>query len=1189
MKNMHEFSIAEQTLEPAVTLIEASAGTGKTYNIQHLYLRFVLEKGFTPDRILVVTFSREATAELKQRIGANLASAESILLEHYREDGSGNVTADVDQTLVLLLEMALKLNGYTEVLRRVQFAVRAMDEAAIQTIHGFCLSLLGDYAFESGALFGVELAEDRSRLFAELLADYVESRIASRSDMEGALLREYLNLNVLEKLPEKVYARDDIEIIGSAQLPDIGSIYTRLKFEDFTALRKVLKSKRGTKSYVILDFIENHPSPTAEELLEFICFINSKEVDNIIKAKYFQTVFPQDFQDGIMKIRQIPDIIAFQGYTDFIGYLEHYCAELMPAQEEARLLFDDLLYLTRKAVKENKRGLVSKVRAMYPVALVDEFQDTSGVQYEVFNMLFGNKQAAFFMIGDPKQSIYAFRGADINSYLEAVNGPGVCRATLTQNFRSTPDFIAAMNALFVNREDAGGVKLPFILPGIDYIEVSAGGKSGCRLCGNDCLAPLEIRWNSPETELKVSDAEQEIIRSVAVDIASKLTAAQNGELYLDDNGAQMQLQPADFAVLVDKNIQGEWVRSELNRRGVTGVLLKSDSVFSSVEADELGIILGAMQRQNRETGLMSALTTRCFDYSLAELADYRLEENRLLDYWLDFFSELSEILENRGFLQAITIFFEREHENVGHGSVKSVLAGLAGGERILTNYLQLVEILEQELLRRNYQGREVLQILDAMRLEVSSSEEHEMRLESDENAVKIMTVHKSKGLQFPIVYLPFMFAGRQDKSRFSAPITCHLANGRTGLILSQEALAEKQQQLQLEARAERMRLLYVGVTRAIVKCIIYGGLVKGVEASALADIFAADFSRLTELQRNRNIAVVAGWDYQEQFYRQQVSTAGFAFQRFSGEIERDWGVMSYSSLVSHDFSSHDVRSDMSWVSGSEADGADVIDNLYPLPSSNIVGSAVHEILEGTCFSQVAAGVDRGYIIEILTKFGIAQGVSSGSIDSTGVAAVTRLLEIISELTLESDYGNHFRLSEVAGTAQVAEMAFYFPVRERIDTARLYDFFRERGLKRFKHREEFAAVLSGLGLILQQRGFREGYLYGLIDLVFEHEGRYYFADWKTNNLARYGGYSPQAVLASMGDSGYLLQFYIYTAALNLYLRSRIRNFDYTTHFGGGYYLYLRGLELGNRSNGVFYDLPSEADVTELIEIFSGRKP
>ncbi len=1186
---IQEFSIIEQTLEPAVTLIEASAGTGKTYNIQHLYLRFVLEKGFTPESILVVTFSREATAELKQRIGANLAAAENILLDCYQEDGSRELSDGVDKTLVLLLDKALKINDYSEVLRRVQFAVRAMDEAAIQTIHGFCLSLLGDYAFESGALFGVELAEDRSRLFAELLADYVESQIASRSDMEGALFREYLNLGVLEKIPEIVFARDDIDIIGSAQLPDISRLYRELQFEDFAALRKALKSKRGTKSYIILDFIEQHPESSSDEMLQFILLINSKDVDSITKAKYFQTVFPQEFQDVIMKFRMIPDIIAFQGYKGFIDYLEYYCSELLPAQEEAKLLFDDLLYLTKKAVVANKRGLVAKVRGMYPVALVDEFQDTSGVQYEVFNTLFGDNKAAFFMIGDPKQSIYAFRGADINSYLAAVNAPGVSRATLTRNFRSTPDFIAAMNTFFASRKDSDGVPLPFVLQGIDYIEVTAGGKPGWRLCGDDSVEPLEIRWNNSEDVIGVNDAEREIIRSVAADIAGKLTAAQNGSLYLEDNDEQRQLLPSDFAVLVDKNIQGEWIRSELNRLGVVGVLLKSDSVFSSIEAEELSIVLQAIQGQNREAELMSVLTTRCFVYSLSELAEYRLEENRLLDYWLSFFTELSEILENSGFLQAITVFFEREHEEVGHDSVKSVLAALSGGERILTNYLQLVEILEHELLLHNYQGREVVTILEAMRLDISGSEEHEMRLESDENAVKIMTVHKSKGLQFPIVYLPFMFAGRHDNKKFSAPLTCHLENGKTGLILLQAALDEKHKQLELEARAERMRLLYVGVTRAVVKCIIYGGSIKGVETSALADIFAADFSRMSLLQRDSNIAVVAGWDYNEQYYTPQSGCAEFNSKRFDGNIERDWGVMSYSSLVSHDFISHDVRSDISWVSGMGEEGVEVVDNLQPLPSSNVVGSAVHEILEETCFSQVADGVDNDFISGKLTKFGIAQDNGRGSTGASAVAAVSGMLEIVSALELTPDSGVCFTLADIQREALVSEMAFYFPVRKRIDTGRMYEFFREKGLKRFQSRDEFSEVLSGLGLILQQKGFREGYLYGLIDLVFEYQGRYYFADWKTNNLARYGGYTPPAVLASMGDSGYLLQFYIYTVALNLYLCSRIKDFDYTRHFGGGYYLYLRGLELKNPAHGVFYDLPSEDDVKELIEIFSGRKP
>ncbi len=1189
---METFDLLGYSLDPGVTLIEASAGTGKTYNIQHLYLRFVVEQNLTPEQILVVTFSQEATAELKQRIIGNLTLAEEMLAQYGSALLDAKPLAGVDCNLTALLARALQNTPYPEVRRRVMFAARAMDEAAIMTIHGFCLSVLTDYAFESNSLFGVDIVGSRHGLFADLVNDFVRGYLAETPGLKGILQREYVDIERLSQIVPLIYGRDDVRTVAEREeLPDILALYKSLLFEDFSALRAALKKKRGTKAYPLIDFLESCPEPTSEDLSSFLQIVNGAAVGDMIKysRKYYVEVFHQEFQEVVRRLRTVPERVMLNTCLDFIDYIHEYYSTSQTAEERTSLVFDDLLYRTRAALKGEGRRLVRLVGAAYSAVIVDEFQDTSGVQFDIFDTLFGGGKTPFMMIGDPKQSIYAFRGADIFSYLQAVKTPKVRRATLRQNYRSTPEYIAAMNLLFANRTAEDGRALPFGFEEIKYIEITPGREDTRRLYAAGVMeTPLEVRWREGNEALDPRLAEKEIVSSVADDIAIKLNMSGAEELYFGCGEVKDSLKPSDIAVLVVQNRQGELVREELNRRGIVGVLLKSGSVLATHEASELGIVLKAILNPRSQGALLAALSTRCFAYTLAELNELSIASTRILDYWQLFFTEVEQGLRHVGFLYACSLFLEREHTGVGRPSVKVALALMESGERVLTNYLQLVEILEQELIARGLSDSAVVELLEELIKDDTGNVEHEMRLESDEDAVKIMTIHKSKGLEFPLVYVPFAFTPIKDYSRFSRPLTCYLEEGGLGLLLSASDLKNWSGRLRLQERAENMRLFYVALTRAVDKCILYGGIINGIERSVLADIFDQDFSRLVTLADSPYISLICEWEDTQTRYISQAGRVDLALPEFSGRIERDWGVMSYSSLVQHEFVNDDVRRDASFVDETaDVIPESIVDNLAPLPSSNTVGSAIHELIEQGDFSTFAQGQEHGVIFTCLQKYGVFRGNTTLKDVGSELTAVARLLALLAKLELRGESATSFNLEMIKPGKQVAELSFYFPVRRKISTERLYDFFHQRGLRNYRKHAEFSELLAGLNLTLKNKGFREGFLYGLIDLVFEHEGKFYFADWKTNNLARYGGYNGQAVLSSMGESGYLLQFYIYTVALNLFLRSRIPDFSYSRHFGGGYYLYLRGLELERPESGVFFDRPREEDVTELLKIFTGE--
>ena len=1177
------------------TLIEASAGTGKTYNIQHLYLRFVVEKGFKPAEILVVTFSEAATNELKERICGNLRKADKLLSFRAVNKSFSNLPEGEDMSLLAILQKGVDNFGLAEIRRRVGFALCAFDEAAVSTIHSFCLKVLQDHAFESGMPYGVEVTESKRGLYKEFAYDFLRKHGMNNKSFESRLFRKNFTEEWFVSIAENVYGKDDIKYLDIQEFPDIKNMYATLVSEyDLQWQKYAKRNKKLGELFAVIEQKSVANEAVCEHVYELIAELN------IAKNKYFQEKFSEEFQKSFLGIKGYAEQVVRKYSILFFKFLKNKYKDSVVTKNNRVLSFDDFLYMTEQAIHKKNSRLVQVVRREYSAVLVDEFQDTSSVQFDIFYSFFGGGVLPFFMIGDPKQSIYGFRGADIFSYLKAVNASGVMQRTLKRNFRSTPELLKNFNLLF-----SGAPSMPFIYKQIEYTEVIAGRNDSEKMVFSQERTPLEIWWNEfSGNSVGAGEAQELAISAVVSDIIAKLEQSDVGSAYVSGESGREHLVPEDFAVLVNNNSQAVAVRDELVRRGVPAVVLKSGNVFSSTEARQLFDILAGVVNPGNERLVKAALSCDCFAYTLAELHGLNTVEQRVWEYWLDFFHVLKELWLSAGILVMLKRLFYSEHDAIGRRSCNINLVRGGRAQRVLTNYYHLFEIFAQKENELAFTPEQLLSEFERFVLNPEEESEYEMRLENDSKAVKVITVHKSKGLQFNIVYVPFFFMHDVSKNIFpkTRPLVGNFQEEEKRVIFfSAVEISHYQEELQKKNQAELLRLFYVALTRAINKCIVLGGNIKGMKNCGLGVLLGNDFERVAGWREDGLISIADDWVCTSGVYYGSSEEVELSFTAFTGSISREWGVMSYSSLVRHDFEADDVRKDRIDVRIAELFGRDsvlhegsglelsgsIIDNLAVFPSSSKTGSAIHEILEEADFSRGSNSLEDELILNRLHKYGLLDNGYSGHEYTVEIKAVRSLIEIVSAVKLENTFVDKFSLNSVSPEQVVSEMSFYFPVNKKILLDRFAGFLQKKGLQEYRDNAELAEVIASLGISFQRKGFREGYMYGLIDLVFEYEGRFYFADWKTNNLQSYGGYSGKAVLASMNDSGYLLQFYLYTVALVLFLQRRIEKFSYTRHFGGGYYFYLRGLELDKNSQGVFYEYPSEKEIHELIDIFTGE--
>ena len=824
-------------------LIEASAGTGKTWTIAALYLRLVLGHGgadgfpraLVPSEILVMTFTRAATRELSNRVRERLIEAAAYFRGERELD---------DELLAALANSYASDSERRTAAHRLAMAAETMDEAAIFTIDAWCQRMLREHAFDSGSLFDEELVSDEHALFDDAAHDYWRQNVYPLDAAAlGTLLGCWNDVDALKGGVRDLVRR--AAALGGAPDESLPHLIGRVAKEQAATLA-TLKHGWHERAGLMEQWI------AAQRALAPKCFNGNKlRADSLCKwfealrawaldeAMYmpamtdtaWHRLTPNGITDAFSKgfSVDVPDCFGCTTELwealkaiDLVAHALHRHAacsiarRMMELKKRSRQFgFADMLDRLKSALEgPNAEALRQRITAQYPVAMVDEFQDTSPDQYCIFNLLYrvaeNDPAHGLFLIGDPKQSIYGFRGADIHSYLDARRATDGRHYQLGTNYRSTAALVEAVNQLFLHAEGHGehpgfaSGAFRFRKQGVNplpFEPVAAKGKSEELVGVAGPYQALAIRTTERD-DMRADDYRDYFAHHAAEHIVQLLNDPAVG---FRDKGVFRRLAPADIAILVRDRREAAAIRGALEQRRVASVYLSDkDSVVESEEAFDVLRWLHAVANPLDGALARAAFATRTAGLTLAELA--RLSSDELAwEERIEQLKALHVVWQRQGVLAMLRRFV---HEL----QLPSSLLQQAGGERRLTNLLHLAELLQSASGQLDGEQALIRWFAEQVAGQGEGGDERVLRLESDAELVKVVTVHKSKGLEYPLVYLPFAVTARKTErgNRSFFEFVGHDGVRRIDLSLSDEAL-EAVDRARIE---EDLRLLYVALTRA---------------------------------------------------------------------------------------------------------------------------------------------------------------------------------------------------------------------------------------------------------------------------------------------------------------------------------------------------------------------------------------
>ena len=1228
-----------------VNQIEASAGTGKTWNICALYVRLLLERDLNADQILVVTFTEAATAELHERIRGRLAElARAIELD---DDGS-------DPFITQLLNTTLGPGGIERELaaKRIRRALSAFDQAAIHTIHAFCKRALQEAPFAAAMPFAFELEADDASLRFELAAEFWRERIepvaaaypafaawlvargASPLDLDAQLARRLkkplaqLRWGASDATPPTLDAVGDDDRDGEARAHFDAA--HALWCEQRDTIERLLEgAQAGLKQTThkpeavraALDawaryFAEGdcHAPPPREALK-----LTAAALAKATKVKFAPPEHPFFvLADTLAQVSETAEATHRARWLALLAQWLDQAPEALAAMKRTRRLasFDDLLSNVYRAISEHP-WLAKTLRARYPAALIDEFQDTDPLQFAIFERIFASPDdegqvGPLFLVGDPKQAIYSFRAADLHTYL-AARKAATARYTLAVNQRSTAPLVDACNRIF------GANPRAFVLEGLDYTSVRAAERARAPFIDETDPASnggadgaLRV-WMLPsgEATLLKRDAQRQAAEACAAEIARLLRGARQGSVAL---GAA-PLAPADIAVLVRTHKQGSLMKRVLAAWGVGSVELAQSSVFATLDAEQLERVISAVDAPGDLRRLRAALASDWFGLDahalarLAQLADAPAQAHAdEATAWVERFARYRALWLDRGFA---TMWYTLMRElRIGERLVSG-----PDGERRLTDINHLAELASTRASA--YPGiAPTLRWLAAERAR-GGGEEAQLRLESDRDLVQIVTVHKSKGLEYAVVFCPFLSDGaRMTGASSGLPEAREYHDddeaGGVRAVLHYGCEGSEAERADREAAredaAERTRLVYVALTRAVYRCYLVAGVylssrsTKESRRSVLNWLVAGD-GRPFEAWADdppEEEAIDAAWAAlvsgpitraplpsparRTPLEREAGATRHFEARSLGRALTETWRIASFSSLAAaaarkpRETIDDEPRPDHDALASAQPDDASLLESAWPpvlampartqaelladsdilaFPRGAAAGECLHRMFELADFSQPAswpAAIERA-----LAERPVAA-------DAQTSARLPAMMAAMIEDVTQTEFTPGLTLAALDPERRLTEWPFLF-ASPSLDLQALSEL-----LVRHGHPD----IALGAATLV-------GYVKGFIDLVFEHEGRFWIVDWKSNHLGvNPADYGAAALEAAMAHHAYHLQALLYTVALHRYLKARQPRYDYDNHIGGYAYLFVRGMRPawrdGAAAAGAYVRRPSR----ELIE-------
>ncbi len=1203
-----EFDILTHPLKLGTqSLIEASAGTGKTTALENLVLRLLIDGVVMQDgnrrmlkisEILLVTFTEAATAELIQRVRDNISHALQMLKNDELED---DVTGRI---------LASSTKSKKDIKLSLHMALLSFDENAISTIHGFCQKMLNNFAFESNSRFNLELINDDRPFLRELVNDYWRANFYNIDGQEAKILKaSNWNPGTLHKLLKNIQSAPLTEISMPADQDDLYDSYT--EFEKYC-----LESKLP---YLLKDSLDNFSKAFRSKLLNALeCFTSFQNVldilgflnIDILEKNLLKRANWSRFNDSVPPVGKLPNdfdrLLELAGRLehaiedhitglklDFIKYVRESGALKQKKLAEGVLSFDDLLMDMYKAVMKSE-VFCKLICGNFPVAMIDEFQDTDPLQFQIFNRIFKNNEAMMLMVGDPKQSIYQFRGADIFSYLQVSKDlMDREKSTLTKNYRSDRRLIDGINTIFK-------IDNPFVENTINFIDAEAGREQRKLIIKDkNNYGPLEVLNGGGVAKGAALELFSKVISDKIVDMLSFNKAGQPMAYFQNDNGSREPVRANDIAILTDRKSDAQKMCEQLANAGVQATLQHSGNIFDSDEAVELLLLFNAIIRPGDASKIKSVLATNLFRLKASELEQLGAENGtNKMEKWQELFFNLLQMWQERGFIQMFFNLLRSPESNV-----KANLLSLPQGERRLTNLLHLMELLHQQSVKRNLSPTALIYWLHQQISVPDEKEEHELRLESDESAVKIMTVHKSKGLQFPIVFCLNLWHREFVPHDKNEDFFYHDEefNQRFEIKNSRETFKSKYRLRCKENLGELIRLTYVALTRAKNYCSFTwidktnkSGLAYLAEhpPAGMLDAFLENGAGRTGVPLNwqgrENIKIINISPEDSDGTAKLTASVDEPEWKILPEVRdipRDWGIMSFSAITEGSHHEHEIRPGDD-DENNESDNIPVenIDlfsgalTLGDFPRGPVAGNCIHSIFEKIRFSDIKSENWRNnktveqMIKEELFISGMIEG-GKGSAqfahsENQRYTQICDMLENVLTCPLPGMDGT-MCLCDLEAEKCRSEMQFFFPADKVLDSQKINDLL--------KH-------LSGRKSNLPTAPLR-GFVNGFIDLVFESNGRYYIIDWKSNDLgSSLNDYDISGMAQSMYESYYYLQSAIYLLALHKYLKNRLPDYDFEKHIGGAFYLYVRGIKNDFADTGIFPIRPKLKTLELLENIF-----
>lgn len=1070
-----EFNLAGQ-LPHGFTILEASAGTGKTYALTALVARFVAEEGLESEELLMVTFTRAAAAEMRTRTLEKLVEARAAM-----ESGDPGPHDWLRQMLDCDEQRRRERTA------RLDRAIVDFDAAVITTIHGFCQWALQAVGVRAGELANGEIGQDDSAASSELLRDRLVQ----------------------------------IMSVDPSAFGDIGGLKPN---EVESSLTQVIRAATANQGSVLA------PAGRAVGV------------------------------EGVWR-----DTAA--------SIIEAARARRM---ERGAASFDDLVIETDRMVGNPTVGpqVVQMMRDRFRLVLIDEFQDTDTAQWRIFNRLFvAHSQSrgaedpppTVVCVGDPKQAIYRFRGADIDAYLRAASTGNAEVFTMRRNFRTDRALVGALNAL-MDGADFGRGRVPYVT-----VEAQQTGRA------LETRPPFEVRWLAQGGATDGANrSADETRRRIADDVAEHVVDLLTNHRLADGTNRGLpprRLVPGDIAILLRANGDAEHIVRALGARGVPSVQNKIGSVVASDAMQQLRLLFNALERPHdvpRVRALMLGWFVR-WDVGDAGSPEFTVGLQRRCEDW-------ATALQRKG----VAGFFE------GFRSEDAILDGIAAtGEldRHMTDLQHLVEILHRETKGALVSPSALLRTIEVLQGEGSEREEHLRRTETDAAAVQIMSMHGSKGLEFPVVLLPYPKGANNDAPYVYTRGDSRNVDAAPRIDWSSDGLnqAGRKQLAAAEIAEDERRLIYVALTRAKHHLAVWWGTSRGVEKGALAGLLfrshgeavsaTAPKSDPEQLDALKSLQSRIGPAMSLTEIGDEVGATAYVpdadpgmnlavLQIPNGAVaDEGWRRWSYSSMkkVDEEKAGEPERQRGGKDEGAEAEtgvvevdtaDAEIPGELLSMPRGTAFGTMVHDVLEHCDFRAPSLESELRSVIE--RRHGEEPGGCGSSALARGLCAVIQ--------TPLDGLVDGFRLADLGKSERLDEFEFHLLLadgRRRLPLGRLAA---EAARNEPGHVQSYFASLAETWRSSEASGL----LYGSIDAFLRFGNRYFVVDYKTNALhprergARIADYSTGRMSEEMGRHSYYLQALIYTVAAHRFLRARLRGYDPSVNLGGAGYLFVRAM-------------------------------